>query len=34
VTVTGPGRAHHTDPEPVAADAYGRALLYVLSATS
>jgi hypothetical protein len=32
VTVSGPGRAHHTDPEPVAADAYGRALLYVLTA--
>lgn len=32
VTVSGPDRAHHTDPEPVAADAYGRALLYVLSA--
>jgi len=31
VTVSGPGRAHHTDPEPVAADAYARALLYVLS---
>jgi hypothetical protein len=41
VTVSGPGRArrrcaartpsHHTDPEPDAADAYGRALLYVLS---
>ena len=30
VTVSGPGRAHHTDPEPEAADAYGRALLYVL----
>jgi len=34
VTVSGPGRAHHTDPEPVAADAYGRALLYVLTATA
>lgn len=32
VTVSGPGRAHHTDPEASAADAYGRALLYVLSA--
>jgi hypothetical protein len=32
VTVSGPGRAHHTDPETVAADAYGRALLYVLTA--
>ena len=34
VTVSGPGRAHHTDPEPVAADAYGRALLYVLTAAA
>jgi hypothetical protein len=32
VTVTGPGRAYHTEPEPDAADAYGRALLYVLGA--
>ena len=31
VTVSGPGHAHHTDPETDAADAYGRALLYVLS---
>jgi hypothetical protein len=30
VTVSGPGRAHHTDPESDAADAYGQALLYVL----
>jgi hypothetical protein len=30
VTVSGPGRAHHTDPEPDAADAYARAALYVL----
>jgi hypothetical protein len=30
VTVTGPGRAYHTEPEPDAADAYARALLYVL----
>jgi hypothetical protein len=30
VTVSGPGRAHHTEPEADAADAYGRALLYVL----
>lgn len=30
VTVSGPGRAHHTEPEPDAADAYARALLYVL----
>ena len=29
VTVSGPGRAHHTPPEPQAADAYARALLYV-----
>jgi len=28
VTVSGPGRAHHTGTEPVAADAYARALLY------
>jgi len=34
VTVSGPGRAHHTDPETSAADAYGRALLYVLSAAA
>jgi hypothetical protein len=32
VTVSGPGRAYHTDPEPDAADAYARALLYVLGA--
>ena len=32
VTVSGPGRAYHTDPEPEAADAYARALLYVLGA--
>ncbi|MFP5282818.1 MAG: pilus assembly protein CpaE [Actinomycetes bacterium] len=30
VTVSGPGRAFHTEPEREAADAYGRALLYVL----
>lgn len=30
VTVSGPGRAHHTTPEPEAADAYARALLYVV----
>jgi hypothetical protein len=30
VTVSGPGRAFHTDPETDAADAYGQALLYVL----
>ena len=29
VTVRGPGRAHHTEPEASAADAYARALLYV-----
>ena len=34
VTVSGPGRAHHTDAEPAAADAYGRALLYVLTAAA
>ena len=32
VTVSGPGRAYHTDPEPDAADTYARAALYVLSA--
>jgi hypothetical protein len=32
VTVSGPGRAYHTDPEPDAADAYARAALHVLSA--
>jgi hypothetical protein len=31
VSVSGPGRAHHTAPEASAADAYGRALLYVVS---
>jgi hypothetical protein len=31
VTVSGPGRAYHTEPEQTAADAYGRALLYVYS---
>jgi hypothetical protein len=30
VTVSGPGRAYHTEPEPDASDAYARALLYVL----
>ena len=29
VTVSGPGRAYHTAPEPGASDAYARALLYV-----
>ena len=32
VTVTGPNRAFHTDPESDASDAYARALLYVLGA--
>jgi hypothetical protein len=31
VTVSGPGRAYHTDPESTAVDAYARALLYVYS---
>jgi hypothetical protein len=31
VTVSGPGRAHHTEPAQDAADAYARALLYVYS---
>jgi hypothetical protein len=31
VAVSGPGRAHHTPPEVEAADAYARALLYVVS---
>jgi hypothetical protein len=31
VALSGPGRAHHTVPEAEAADAYGRALLYVVS---
>jgi hypothetical protein len=31
VTVSGPGRAHHTEPAPDAADAYAHALLYVYS---
>jgi len=29
VTVSGPGRAHHTEPEKSAEDAYARALIYV-----
>lgn len=33
VTVSGPARAYHTSPEAAAADAYARALLYVLGAT-
>lgn len=28
VTVSGPGKAYHTPPEPQASDAYARALLY------
>jgi len=32
VTVSGPGRAYHTEPELDAADAYARALLYVRGA--
>jgi hypothetical protein len=32
VTVSGPGRAYHTEPEPDAADAYARAVLHVLGA--
>ena len=31
VTVSGPGRAHHTEPEQTAADAYALELLYVYS---
>ena len=31
VALSGPGRAHHTSPETSAEDAYGRALLYVVS---
>jgi hypothetical protein len=34
VTVSGPGRAYHTAAEPDAADAYARALLYVLEGSS
>lgn len=34
VTVNGPGRAHHTLPEPEVDDAYARALLYVVSRAS
>jgi hypothetical protein len=30
VTVTGPGKAHHTAAQPSAADAYALALLYML----
>ena len=31
VALSGPDRAHHTAPEASAEDAYGRALLYVVS---
>jgi hypothetical protein len=31
VTVSGPGKAYHTEAEPEAADAYARAALYVLT---
>lgn len=31
VTVSGPGRAQHTEPESTAGDAYARALLYVFA---
>ena len=34
VTVSGPDRAFHTEPEPDAANAYARAALYVFGATS
>jgi len=34
VTVSGPGKAHHTQPRAEAADAYGHALLYVFGASS
>lgn len=34
VTVSGPGKAHHTPPEAMAADGYARALLYVLGETA
>ena len=34
VTISGPGRAYHTQPELDAADAYARAALYVLGAVS
>ena len=33
VTVSGPGRAHHTEAQADAADAYAQALLYVLGQT-
>jgi hypothetical protein len=31
VTVSGPNKAYHTPPQPEAGDAYGMALLYVLT---
>ena len=34
VTVSGPSRAFHTAPEPEAADAYARALLYAYEAVA
>lgn len=34
VALNGPVRAHHTVPEPEVADAYARALLYVVSQAS
>jgi hypothetical protein len=34
VALSGPGRAHHTLPEAEVADAYGRALLYVVNQLS
>jgi hypothetical protein len=34
VTVSGPGKAQHTEPEADAANAYARALLYVLAGTA
>ncbi len=34
VTVSGPGRAHHTQPEPEASDAYARAVLYRYASVS
>jgi hypothetical protein len=33
VSLSGPGRAHHTEPQSSAADAYATALLYVLDGT-
>lgn len=34
VTVSGPGRAFHTEPQPEASDAYALALLYILGQNS